>query len=117
MKFIHLTDTHLIAPPQEQLGIDRCQRLVDSVASINANHTDTELCRLTGDLTNWAEPGIYDSLIKIMGNLTPNRTTKKTRSCPTRLTRLRARTYRTIKTNGPELAFVNFDSAKHYDPA
>ena len=117
MKFIHLTDTHLIAPPQEQLGIDRCQRLVDSVASINANHTDTDLCRLTGDLTNWAEPGIYNSLIKIMGNLTPNRTTKKTRSCPTRLARLRARTYWTIKTNGPEPAFVGFDSAKHYDPS
>ena len=117
MKFIHLTDTHLIAPPQQQLGTDRCPRLVDSVASINANHTDTDLCRLTGDLTNWAEPEIYNSLIKIMGNLTPNRTTKKTRSCPTRLARLRARTYRTIKTNGPEPAFVDFDSAKHYDPS
>ena len=57
MKFIHLTDTNLIAPPQEQMGIDRCQRLADSIASINANHTDTNLCRLTRDLTNWADPG------------------------------------------------------------
>ena len=117
MKFIHLTNTHLIAPPQQQLGINRCQRLAVSVASINANHTDTGLCRLTGDLTNWGEPGIYDSLIKIMSNLAPNRTTKKTRSRPTYLARLRTRTYRTIKTNGLEPVFVDFDSGKHYDRA
>jgi len=37
MKFIHLTDPHLVAPPQTLLGLDGRQRLADAVRSINAN--------------------------------------------------------------------------------
>ena len=48
MKFIHLTDPHLVAKPQVLLGLDVRQQLADAVASINANHAEAELCMLTG---------------------------------------------------------------------
>ena len=69
MKMIHLTDPHLVAPPAELLGLDVRERLARAVASINTNHADAELCMLTGDLTHWAEPGAYDALREIMGQL------------------------------------------------
>ncbi|MBT6095056.1 MAG: phosphodiesterase [Rhodospirillaceae bacterium] len=69
MKIIHLTDTHLVAPPQTLFGLDGRQRLADAVASINAEHADAALCMVTGDLTHWAEPGAYDALIEILGQL------------------------------------------------
>jgi 3',5'-cyclic-AMP phosphodiesterase len=69
MKIIHLTDTHLVAPPQTLLGLDGRQRLADAVASINAEHADAELCMVTGDLTHWAEAGAYAALVDILGGL------------------------------------------------
>lgn len=69
MKFIHLTDPHLVAPPQTLLGLDGRQRLADAVRSINAEHGDAALCMVTGDLTHWAEDGAYAALIDILDGL------------------------------------------------
>lgn len=69
MKFVHLTDPHLVAPPAELLGLDVRQRLALAVESINANHGDAELCMITGDLTHWAEPEAYAALLEILGAL------------------------------------------------
>ena len=53
MKFIQLTDTHVIA---EGLlyGQDPAERLAMAVASINAEHADAAFVILTGDMTHWA---------------------------------------------------------------
>lgn len=69
MKFIHMTDPHLVAPPAELMGLDGRRRLADAVDSINRHHADAELCMLTGDLAHWAEPGAYAALLEIMGRL------------------------------------------------
>ena len=58
MKFIHLTDTHVIG---EGLlyGQDPVARLQAAVASINAEHGDADFVVLTGDMTHWGEAAAY----------------------------------------------------------
>lgn len=58
MKFIHLTDTHVIG---EGLlyGKDPAARLRAAVASINAEHGDADFVVLTGDMTHWGDAAAY----------------------------------------------------------
>ena len=58
MKFIHLTDTHVIG---EGLlyGQDPAARLQAAVASINAEHGDADFVVLTGDMSHWGEAAAY----------------------------------------------------------
>lgn len=58
MKFIHLTDTHVIG---EGLlyGQDPAARLRAAVASINAEHGDANFVVLTGDMTHWGDAAAY----------------------------------------------------------
>jgi len=69
MKFIHLTDPHLVAPPADLFGIDGRERLAKAVASIARHHADAELCVITGDITHWAEPGAYAAFEEIVSAL------------------------------------------------
>jgi len=69
MKFIHLTDPHLVERPQKLFDLDVQERLEAAVVSINTHHGDAELCVLTGDLTHWGEPAAYDDINGIMGRL------------------------------------------------
>lgn len=69
MKFLHITDPHLVARPQKLFDIDVRARLQQAVESINSRHGDAELCVLTGDLTHWAEPEAYADVRAIMGGL------------------------------------------------
>lgn len=69
MKFLHITDPHLVARPQKLFDIDVLARLELAVESINARHGDAKLCVLTGDLTHWAEPEAYMEVKAIMGGL------------------------------------------------
>lgn len=58
MKFIHLTDTHVIG--QGLLyGRDPAERLAQAVASINAEHSDSEFVVVTGDMTHWGDVEAY----------------------------------------------------------
>ncbi|NIO42429.1 MAG: phosphodiesterase, partial [Burkholderiales bacterium] len=50
MKFVQVTDMHIMPPGQELLGLDPRARLDACIADINANHADAELCVFTGDL-------------------------------------------------------------------
>lgn len=58
MKFIHLTDTHVIGDGL-LYGQDPGTRLADAVASINAEHGDAEFVVLTGDVTHWGDAAAY----------------------------------------------------------
>jgi len=69
MKFLHITDTHLVARPQLLFNIDVGARLKQAVESINTRHGDAELCVLTGDLTHWAELDAYVYVKEIMDGL------------------------------------------------
>lgn len=69
MKFIHLTDTHLVAPPQTLFDIDPGARLSRAIESINTHHSDAELCLVTGDLTHWGEPAAFKLFTELMNRL------------------------------------------------
>jgi len=68
-KFIHLTDPHIIARPQQLYGLDLHARLEAAVNSINSHFTDAELCMVTGDIAHWGEADAYGELREILDGL------------------------------------------------
>lgn len=59
MKFIHISDIHLIAGSQLLYGIDPRTRLDAAVNSICSHFADAEFCMVTGDLTDKGEAEAY----------------------------------------------------------
>ncbi len=70
MKFIHLTDTHVVADRVRLYGGDPASNLARAVASINAEHGDAEFVVVTGDLTHWGDAGAYDVFAEEIARLT-----------------------------------------------
>ncbi|MEO1550224.1 MAG: phosphodiesterase [Pseudomonadota bacterium] len=68
MKFIHLTDTHVIGEGV-LYGQDPAVRLRAAVASINAEHPDAAFVVLTGDMTHWGDAAAYDRFAREIENL------------------------------------------------
>jgi 3',5'-cyclic-AMP phosphodiesterase len=62
MKFIHLTDLHLVPSGRRLYGLDPNARLRAAVADINACHGDAEFVLITGDLVHDGEPAAYDAV-------------------------------------------------------
>ena len=69
MKFIHLTDPHLVPRPRRLYDIDVHDRLAAAVKSINENHADAEFCMVTGDLADKGEQDAYLELRGILDEL------------------------------------------------
>ena len=69
MKLIHITDTHLVRPGQELLGLDPESRLRACIADINTNHPDADLCVITGDLTHWGQKEAFTLLRQCLSTL------------------------------------------------
>ena len=59
MKFIHLTDTHVIGGGRLLYGANPARRLRLAVDSINAEHGDADFTIVTGDLTHWGDAEAY----------------------------------------------------------
>ncbi|APX12863.1 phosphodiesterase [Tateyamaria omphalii] len=68
MKFIHLTDTHIVADGL-LYGQDPGARLAAAVASINAEHGDADFVVVTGDMTHWGDAAAYARFAAEIGNL------------------------------------------------
>ena len=62
MKFIHLTDLHLVPPTQKLWGLDPFARLELCLADIEKYHGDAEFCAISGDLTEQGEVATYAAL-------------------------------------------------------
>mgnify|MGYP002059127644 FL=1 len=69
MKFIHLTDTHVIGDGL-LYGQDPAARLLAAVASINAEHSDAGFVVLTGDMTHWGDAAAYARFLSEIKNST-----------------------------------------------
>ena len=63
MKFIHLTDTHVVGSGL-LYGQDPAERLAEAVTSINAEHSDAEFVIVTGDMTHWGDADAYTRFAK-----------------------------------------------------
>jgi len=61
-KFIHITDTHLVAQGQALYGLDPYRRLARCIDSVIAEHGDAALCVVTGDLADTGHPDAYRQL-------------------------------------------------------
>lgn len=62
LKFIHLTDTHLVARGQSLYDLEPAIRLRRAIDSINREQGDAEFVVITGDLAHWGEPEAYEVL-------------------------------------------------------
>jgi len=64
MKFIHVTDLHLVDPFEDLWGLNPYQRFDACLTDIDAWHGDAEFCVISGDLTDRGEPDAYRALRK-----------------------------------------------------
>ncbi len=62
MKFIQVTDMHIMPPGERLLGLDPRAQLDACIADINAHHADAELCVFTGDLGHEGYVDAYRNL-------------------------------------------------------
>ncbi len=69
MKFIQITDTHLVPKGETLHGLKPYDRLKACVEDINRCHNDAELCVITGDLAHDAVPDAYIDLRACLSEL------------------------------------------------
>jgi Icc protein len=69
LKFIHITDTHLVEQGQALYGLDPCRRLARCLDSVIQDHSDAELCVVTGDLAHLGHRDAYRQLAEQLGRL------------------------------------------------
>src|SRR3569833_2170355 len=62
LKFIHITDVHLVEQGHALYGLDPCKRLARCLDSIIEEHSDASLCVITGDLAHAGHPDAYRKL-------------------------------------------------------
>lgn len=62
MKFIHITDLHLVAPGHLLWGLDPLARLDACLHDILTHHGDASFCAITGDLAEQGEIAAYEAL-------------------------------------------------------
>jgi len=59
MKFIHITDTHLVTPGAKLHNLDPAERFSRCLEDIRRHHSDAECCVITGDLAERGEDSAY----------------------------------------------------------
>lgn len=69
LKFIHITDVHLVEQGQALYGLDPCKRLARCIDSIIEEHSDAELCVITGDLAHIGHSDAYRQLAEQLSRL------------------------------------------------
>lgn len=69
MKFIHVTDPHLVEPGTTLYGLDPLERLRLCVADVNANHADAAFAIFTGDLAHKGQRPAYEALRATLAGL------------------------------------------------
>jgi len=67
VKFIHITDFHLVAPGETLWGLDPTARLEQCLGDITKWHADADFCVMTGDLTNAGDVSAYGWLANRLG--------------------------------------------------
>ena len=67
MKFIHITDPHLVPPGELLWGLNTFERLEACLADIAEFHGDAEFCFISGDLTDRGDQAAYEALGERLG--------------------------------------------------
>ncbi len=69
LKFIHLTDIHLISGGRRLYGVSPERRLHAAIDSINREHGDADFVVMTGDQVHWGDEDSYRILADAVGRL------------------------------------------------
>jgi Icc protein len=69
MKFIHITDPHIVPAPQTLCALDPRARLATAITDINRHHKDAVFAVLTGDLAYLGQPAAYRDLRELLNEL------------------------------------------------
>ena len=69
MKFIHITDPHLVPRGERLFDLDPFERLEQCIANINRFHADAAFAIVTGDLADAGHPLAYRALREAFGKL------------------------------------------------
>lgn len=69
MKFIHLSDTHILAHDDYSRHPDGAATLRKVIGEINKYHSDAEICVITGDITHHGHTEQYEQAVAILGEL------------------------------------------------
>ncbi|MEM9105179.1 MAG: phosphodiesterase [Pseudomonadota bacterium] len=69
LKFIHLTDIHLISGGRRLYGVSPERRLHAAIDSINRDHADADFVVLTGDQVHWGDNDSYRVLAEAIARL------------------------------------------------
>ena len=67
MKFIHVTDLHLVAEDELLWGLKPIETLDACLADIARHHADAAFVAITGDLTERGEVAAYQMLMLVGG--------------------------------------------------
>lgn len=70
MKFLHISDLHMVPGNALLYGLNPQERLRACVAHINLHHADAECAVITGDLTQTGHPEAYALVKSILADLT-----------------------------------------------
>ena len=69
LKFIQLTDIHLISGGRRLYGVSPERRLHAAIDSINREHADADFVVMTGDQVHWGDEDSYRVLADAIGRL------------------------------------------------
>jgi 3',5'-cyclic-AMP phosphodiesterase len=69
MKFLHVSDLHMVGGNELLYGLDPQERLRACVAHINRHHSDAECVVVTGDLTQTGSSAAYALVKSILADL------------------------------------------------
>lgn len=70
LKFIQVTDVHLISGGRRLYGVSPERRLHAAIDSINQEHSDADFVVFTGDLVHWHDTGSYGIFAEAIKRLT-----------------------------------------------
>ncbi len=70
LKFVVLSDLHLVRAGHTSMTLDTAERLERAVTTINQRYGDADFCVIAGDLADEAEAGAYERLRDITSRIT-----------------------------------------------
>ncbi len=69
LKFVVLSDLHVVAEGERSLGLDTGHRLRLGIEAVNERYGDADFCVLAGDLTDQGDKAAYENLQDILAEL------------------------------------------------